>query len=129
MAIKKDYGSSYSATVKLSVYGQENSSGFITGNNKNGLSRHGAIDALFTAVNIIINKPEDLHLVLYNPINIGSGSDAAAEVTVILSKSQQFDGKITPFNGMYIGRARHEDTLTASVMAYVNALNKVQRAV
>ena len=129
MAIKKDYGSSYSATVKLNEGGQEISSGYIIGNNKNGLSRHGAIDALFTAVDIMVNKPEDLHLVLYHPINIGSGSDAAAEVTVILSKIPQFDGKITPFNGMYIGRARHEDTLTASVMAYVNALNKVQIAI
>ena len=128
MAIKKDYGSkNYMATVKLRVDGRELASGYIRSNNKNGLSRHGAIDALFTAVDTMVNKPEDLHLVLYNPINIGSGSDAVAEVTVILSKQPEFDvNKIKPFYGIYIGRARDVDTLTASVMAYVNALNKVQ---
>lgn len=129
MAIKKDYGSKYMATVKLRVDGHELASGYIRGNNKNGLSRHGAIDALFTAVDTMVNKPEDLHLVLYNPINIGSGSDAVAEVTVILSKNPQFDGKINPFNGVYVGRDRDVDTLTASVKAYVNALNKFQRAI
>lgn len=133
MTIFKEIGSNdYHASVMLKLNGNIISSSSIVGNGKsinvlktNGSAeQHGAIDALYSATDQVIKTRKRLYLVSYEPKNIGSGKEAIAEVTVILSEKPDFDGKIRPFESMYIGRARHTDTLQASVIAYIDALNK-----
>ena len=77
-----------------------------------------------------MRKDNDWHLIGYHPVNIGSGSNATAEVTVILSRDKDTNPEsIRPFSGgeraMYVGRARHKDTLRSSAMAYIDALNMI----
>ncbi len=123
----------YFANVTLEFNGRRVSSGNVESsngpnNNLNGngpAQPYGAIDALFRAVDKAYKMFIDsqMYLVSYNPINAGIGSNAIAEVTVILNNKQEFNGQIRPLDGMIIGRAYHVDTLKASVLAYVNALN------
>ncbi len=120
--VSKAKGHQYQASVRLKIDGLETDSEKVKGN---GNMHAGAIDSLFTAVDQVIGNHSGLNLVHYDPKNIGSGSSAIAEVTVVLSRGAEFDGKLKPMDGMYVGRARHVDTLRASVLAYVDALNKV----
>lgn len=89
----------------------------------NGQLHHGPISAIFGTIDGMVN-PDGLHLVSYKPVNIGVGKDAVAEVTVVVSRSPDFDGRIRPLEGMYVGRGRDTDTLRASALAYVDALSK-----
>ncbi len=137
MTIKTEGDSGgYTATVVLELNGK-----IFTAVSRNGESndevtkddhviRHqhrGAISTLCAAIKKIEGNPKNLHLVKYDPINIGSGEDAPAEVTIILSKQPKFDGRFRPFDDMYVGRARHADTIRASGMAYIDALNKARQ--
>jgi 2-isopropylmalate synthase len=75
---------------------------------------NGPVDALFKAVRLIV--PHDSAVMERYEVNaVTGGTDAQAEVSVLLSEN----GRTTR------GRGAHQDTMVASVRAYVNALNKM----
>lgn len=75
---------------------------------------NGPVDALFNAVRQLV--PHELaSLQLYQVSAVTAGTDAQAEVTVVLAE----DGRTAR------GVGSHNDTLVASARAYVNALNKL----
>jgi len=135
ISILKEFGSEiYEAKVLLEVDGEKvyskrkEGNGKVTNLLKSKNNVHvGPIDALYHAIDSVVGNHHNLHLVHYNPINIETGSEATAEVTVILSENPNFDGVVKPNNGTHIGRAYNKDTLRASVEAYLDALNKVER--
>lgn len=73
----------------------------------------GPVDAAFKAIESIVNSESEL--LLYSVNNITSGTDAQGEVTVRLAK----DGRIVN------GQGSDTDIVTASVVAYLNGLNKL----
>ena len=73
----------------------------------------GQVDAVFAAIESLVNS--NASLLLYSVNNITAGSDAQGEVTVRLSK----DGHIV--NGL----GADTDIVVASAKAYVNALNRL----
>lgn len=73
----------------------------------------GPVDATFNAIRKII--PHTAVLELYQVHAVTEGTDAQAEVSVRLEQ----DGNVTT------GRAADTDTLVASALAYINALNKL----
>jgi 2-isopropylmalate synthase len=75
---------------------------------------NGPIDAIFAAVRKLVPH-EEARLERYEVHAITGGTDAQAEVSVLLSE-----------NGITTrGRGAHHDTMVASARAYVNALNKL----
>jgi len=93
-----------SATIELRINGEEKQ--FKT-------TGDGPIDATFNAIRHLV--PHQAKLELYQVHAVTKGTDAQAEVTVRLGQ----DGKIAT------GNARDTDTMVASAMAYVHALNKL----
>ncbi len=75
---------------------------------------NGPVDALFNAVRKLVPH-EGATLQLYQVHAVTAGTDAQAEVSVVLSE----DGRTAR------GQGAHTDTLVASARAYVNALNKL----
>ncbi len=75
----------------------------------------GPVDAAFKAIKEIMPLSDDVHLELYQVSAVTQGTDAQAEVTVRLEEH----GKTVN------GRAADTDTMVASVMAYLNAVNKL----
>ena len=75
---------------------------------------NGPVDALFNAIRKLVPH-EDASLQLYQVSAVTAGTDAQAEVSVILAES----GRTVR------GIGTHNDTLVASARAYVNALNKL----
>ncbi|MFN3591629.1 MAG: 2-isopropylmalate synthase [Thermaurantiacus sp.] len=74
----------------------------------------GPVDALFRAIRQLVPHP-DAHLQLYEVSAVTAGTDAQAEVSVVLAE-----------HGRTVrGVGAHHDTLVASARAYVNALNKL----
>lgn len=112
MQLKKEDGV-YTTEVEFEIDGE-----YITKKS----SHKGAIDALFSAVDSSV-KTKMPKLVIYEPRNIGKDHSATAEVTVVLS-SNGFNGDYNLHEPLFIGRARHQDTLEASIKAYVNAINQ-----
>jgi 2-isopropylmalate synthase len=93
------------AILTLSIDGEEQTAA-VRGN--------GPVDALFNAVRKLV--PHDTAtLQLYQVHAVTAGTDAQAEVSVVLAE----DGR------MARGQGAHTDTLVASARAYVNALNKL----
>lgn len=76
----------------------------------------GPVDAVFRAVESVVNSESELQLYSVNAIT--SGTDAQGEVTVRLEKA----GRIV------IGQGADTDIVIASAKAYINALNKLMRA-
>lgn len=75
----------------------------------------GPVDAVFTGLAEVIGlKPQ---LLSYTVNAVTGGTDAQAEVTVRLS----FNGKPA------VGRGAHNDVITASARAFLNALNRVAK--
>jgi 2-isopropylmalate synthase len=75
---------------------------------------NGPVDALFNAIRKL--EPHDgATLQLYQVHAVTAGTDAQAEVSVVLAE----DGRTAR------GTGAHTDTLVASARAYVNALNKL----
>jgi 2-isopropylmalate synthase len=75
---------------------------------------NGPVDALFNAVRKLVPHDEAT-LTLYEVSAVTAGTDAQAEVSVVLAE-----------NGRTVrGVGAHNDTLVASARAYVNALNKL----
>jgi 2-isopropylmalate synthase len=75
---------------------------------------NGPVDALFHAIRTLVPH-ENAKLERYEVNAVTGGTDAQAEVTVLLSE----DGRTAR------GRGAHQDTMVASARAYVNALNKL----
>ena len=75
----------------------------------------GSVDAAFKAIENVVNSGTQLQL--YSVNNITSGTDAQGEVTVRLEKA----GRIVS------GQGADTDIVIASVHAYINALNKLQK--
>ena len=73
----------------------------------------GAVDAAFNAIKEIIDLKVDLRL--YSVNNITSGTDAQGEVTVRVVKDELIVN----------GHGADTDIVKASVLAYLNALNKI----
>ncbi|MBL0317992.1 MAG: 2-isopropylmalate synthase [Alphaproteobacteria bacterium] len=73
----------------------------------------GPVDALFKGIRELI--PVDAVLELYQVHAVTQGTDAQAEVTVVLKK----EGRV------YTGNGRDTDTMVASANAYLNALDKI----
>jgi 2-isopropylmalate synthase len=74
----------------------------------------GPVDALFKAVRAIVPH-EEATLQIYQVAAVTAGTDAQAEVSVVLAEA----GRTAR------GVGAHTDTLVASARAYVNALNKL----
>lgn len=72
----------------------------------------GPVDAVFKAIESVVNS--DTELKLYSVNNITSGTDSQGEVTVQLEQ----DGTIA------YGHGAHTDIVIASANAYIDALNK-----
>lgn len=92
------------AVLVLDVDGEE-SEARATGN--------GPVDATFNAIKAIY--PHDARLQLYQVHAVTEGTDAQAEVSVRLEE----DGRTVN------GQSAHIDTIVASALAYVHALNKL----
>ncbi|WP_439534348.1 2-isopropylmalate synthase [Polymorphobacter sp.] len=75
---------------------------------------NGPVDAVFNAIRSLVPH-EDSVLQLYQVHAVTAGTDAQAEVSVVLAE----DGRTVR------GTGAHTDTLVASARAYVNALNKL----
>jgi 2-isopropylmalate synthase len=75
---------------------------------------NGPVDALFGAIRMLVPHG-DAMLERYEVTAVTGGTDAQAEVSVLLSEN----GRTTR------GRGAHHDTLVASARGYVNALNKL----
>ncbi len=73
----------------------------------------GPVDATFNAIKALV--PHEARLPLYQVHAVTEGTDAQAEVSVRLEEA----GKVVT------GRGADTDTLVASAMAYVSALNKL----
>ena len=73
----------------------------------------GAVDAAFNAINNLIDLNIDLKL--YSVNNITSGTDAQGEVTVRVLKGE----------AIVNGHGADTDIVKASVLAYLNAINKI----
>ena len=73
----------------------------------------GAVDAAFNAINKLIDFNVDLKL--YSVNNITSGTDAQGEVTVRVVKDKVIVN----------GHGADTDIVKASVLAYLNAINKI----
>ncbi len=93
------------AILTLSIDGEESTA---------AVKGTGPVDALFNAVRKLVPH-EDATLELYEVSAVTAGTDAQAEVSVVLAE-----------NGRTVrGVGAHNDTLVASARAYVNALNKL----
>ena len=92
------------AKIKLNIQGAEKEA---------TAEGDGAVDAAFNAINNLINIKADLKL--YSVNNITSGTDAQGEVTVRLVKDELIVN----------GHGADTDIVKASVLAYLNAINKI----
>lgn len=83
---------------------------------------NGAVDALLRAVDtaLVAVLGDGVELQTYNVHATGDGHDAAAAVTVSL-RSRSDD----PHAPAYPGRGVHENILEASLVAYVDAINRL----
>jgi 2-isopropylmalate synthase len=78
---------------------------------------NGPVDAMFKAIKALIPMAQEAELKLYQVHGVTSGTDAQAEVTVRLEK----DGRVVSGHGADV------DTLVSSALAYINALNRLDR--
>ncbi len=92
------------AEIELAVEGKEH---------KIKASGDGPVDAIFNGIKELV--PHGGRLELYQVHAVTGGTDAQAEVTVRLNK----DGRI------FSGNGRDTDTLVASAIAYIGAINKI----
>lgn len=76
-------------------------------------SGDGPVDAVFKAIKRVC--PHGARLEIFDVASVTGGTDAQADVTVRLS----LDGK------SFTGTAAHTDTIVASALAYVRAVNKM----
>ncbi len=107
LTVCSETGETPHATLVIEISGEE-----VPANATGG----GPVDAAFRAIESVVNSESQLQL--YSVNNITSGTDAQGEVTVRLEK----DGRIVS------GQGADTDIVIASVNAYINALNKLNKA-
>ena len=108
LRVVTETGETPSASITMTVDGHE----------KVGKSEgDGPVDAVFKAIETVMNSGCELQLFSVN--NITGGTDAQGEVTVRL----EMDGRIVN------GRGSDTDILAASAKAYINAVNRVMDSV
>ncbi len=105
------------AQVVLIIDGEKKTSKPFTGKN-------GPINAVFSAIDHVLGLGEKKpKLVVYEPSNRGRTHSSAAEALVVLSGN----GHELNYNlaaPVWVGKATHDDTITASAKAYVQALSR-----
>jgi len=106
MNVVTESGKKPSALIKLEVDGE-----LLEAESKGD----GAVDAAFNAIEEIIQS--NCKLILYSVNNITSGTDSQGEVTV----------RITKDKSTYNGHGADTDIVKASVLALINALNKLKQ--
>ncbi len=106
LRVCSETGETPAAVLVLDIGGEEVSA---------SASGGGPVDAAFRAIESVVNSETQLQL--YSVNNITSGTDAQGEVTVRLEKA----GRIIS------GQGADTDIVVASVNAYINALNKLQK--
>jgi 2-isopropylmalate synthase len=104
LKVSSETGEQNSATVKLSINGQEKSATAHTS---------GAVDATFSAINSLLNLAVNLQL--YSVSNVTQGTDALGEVNVRLEYN----------NRIVNGQGTDTDIIIASAKAYIHGLNKI----
>ena len=77
----------------------------------------GPVDAVYKAINRIVNVPNDLSE--FSVKAVTRGIDALGEVTIRVTSE---DGRV------FTGRGAHSDIIVASARAYTNALNRMLNA-
>ncbi len=123
------WSSHYLASVKLDIDGEVQSSAELESKRmQTQMGSTGAIDALFTSVDSLIEPlfGKVPTLVDYDIRPIGKRHSTEGEATIVLSDNGHDAGwarNLSIDKPVYIGRARHLDTMKASVMAYINAIN------
>ena len=80
----------------------------------NFASRHGPVDAIFSAISKLI--PHNANLELYQVQAVTEGTDAQATVVVRLKQN----------NRIFTAQGADTDVLTASAIAYINCLDKLK---
>lgn len=105
LKVVSEMGETPTASVTLSVEGVEQQA---------AASGSGPVDAVYKAIDSILQSSTEL--LLYSVNNITSGTDSQGEVTVRLKKN----GRIAN------GQGADTDIVIASAKAYVNALNKIR---
>jgi 2-isopropylmalate synthase len=87
----------------------------------------GEVDALCTAVDSLVPSGQIPVLVYYDVKNVGKRHSAKAEVTIVISHNGtvngEWDRNVNIDKPIYVGRARDQDVPTASVKAYIKAVN------
>jgi 2-isopropylmalate synthase len=116
----------YEGRVHLKIDGRERKSKRIS--RESDSTESGSIDTLCTAVDSVLPPLADVPiLVYYDSRNVGKRHSAEAEVTIVLSQNGLnngvWDGNVGLDKQVFVGRARHADVPTASVMAYVKAMD------
>ena len=76
----------------------------------------GPVDAVYKAINRVVNVPNQL--IEFSVQSVTAGIDALGEVTIRLRYQEQ----------VFSGHAANTDIIVASAQAYVNALNRLYRA-
>ncbi|MGQ4646695.1 2-isopropylmalate synthase [Lyngbya aestuarii] len=76
----------------------------------------GPVDAVYKAINRVVNVPNEL--IEFSVQSVTAGIDAIGEVTIRL----RYDDRV------FSGHAANTDIIVASAQAYVNALNRLYRA-
>ncbi len=104
MSVVCDSSKKPAAEIILSIKGEDR---------KSSSDGDGAVDAAFNAINKILKM--NLDLKLYSVNNITSGTDAQGEVTVRVIKDEMIVN----------GHGADTDIVKASVLAYLNAINKI----
>lgn len=84
----------------------------------------GSINAVFSAIDSIVDLGADKpKIVLYEPKNVGPTHKAEAETTIVLSPNG-YTGEYGKDIKIWVGRARNEDTIRSSALAYTKALSR-----
>ncbi len=119
------YRAFYEAQVAMNIRGDRKVSNFTPESEYwKGEGPMGSINAVFSAIDSLVGLGEDKpKLVLYEPKNVGTTHKAVAETTIVLSPNG-FSGEYGKDTPLWVGRARHEDTIRSGAIAYSQALSR-----
>jgi 2-isopropylmalate synthase len=125
-SLTSEYSSTATATVSLINHRDNN-----TELSDAAIGR-GPVDAIFKCINRLVGLSEDTLLVQYEVKSVTEGRDALGRVHVRLCKSAAVkdvrvdcEGSFGKQNRSAHGRGTHWDILTASAIAYVDAVNRL----
>lgn len=77
-------------------------------------SGNGPVDAVFKAINTVINETESLVLYRYSVSSVTEERESLGETCVTLKENED----------LYTGVGTHTDIITSSAIAYIDAINK-----